>query len=541
MRSILRGVPGYDPFQGAAGCWFDEEAARFAIAFIEEMLVHIEGELKNQPFLLEPWQKAIVANLFGWKKRDEFGRVVRRYREVFIYIPRKNGKTPLCACIAALAFFLDDEPGQQGYIAAKDREQAGHLFRQLQGMIEANPALRKRCRVYGGTAPAGQSRSFVKPDGSFLKIISGDGSGKHGGNPHIVIVDELHEQDNRELLDALQTSMVSKNRKQSIFVQLTTADFDRPSICNDKYEHAKRVRDEPGKDPSLLPVIYEADPHDDPHDLATWKKCNPNLGVSVSEFDLRRLSNRAKEDPGFAVEFKRLHLNIRTRPVVANAINMAHWDACGEPFDVEDLAGEACWAALDFGWRDDYAALGLVFPRDDGRVYTLAWLWLPQEGKRDRRAEPTARFIADGLVSLTPGNATDIEAIYQVLRDLRRRYDLRKVVIDPANARKQGQDLMNDGFEVHEFFQSMRNYTEPWKWLMSEGLANGKIRHGGNKALRWMAGNVAVEVNGLDQVMPRKKRSLEKIDGICALAMAIGAWLADATASSYYNPEPVIL
>jgi phage terminase large subunit-like protein len=526
MLELIRGVPGYDPFRGADGCWFDEQAATLAVNFFAKMLVHIEGSVSDKPFTLEKWQAAIVVNLFGWKKHDKLNRVVRRFRELFVYVPRKNGKTPLCAGIGLLVFFVDNEAGQQGYIAAKDREQAGHLFRQMQGMVERNPYLAKRCKVYGGSAPAGQSKSFVKPDNSFLKVISGDGGGKHGGNPHIVIVDELHEQDNRELLDALTTSMVSANRSQSLFIQLTTADFDRPSICNDKYEYAKKVRDEPEKDPALLPVIWEALPTDDPHDAETWRRCNPNLGVSVSEDDLQRLSNRAKEDAAFEVEFKRLHLNIRTRPLVKNAIKMDDWDACGdESLLLANLEGKAAWAGIDFGWRDDFAALALLIPMDDGKVAGFTWLWLPEDGKRDKRAEPVRRFIASGEVMITPGAATDIEAIYAVLDDIRRRFDLRTVTIDPANARKQGQDLMNEGYDVTEFWQSPRNYTAPWQWLTSEGLGNRKLVHNGGDATRWMAGNVAVEVNGVDQVMPKKKKSAEKIDGICATCMSIGAWL----------------
>lgn len=538
MLKHVQGIPGYDPFKGSEGCWFDPKAAKLALDFFAQMLVHIEGAAADTPFVLEPWQAAIVVNLFGWKKIDFKGREVRRYRELFVYVPRKNGKTPLCAGIGLFVFFVDNEKGQQGYIAAKDRDQAGLLFRQMEGMVEKNKALAKRCRAYGGKATAGQSKSFVKPDKSYLRVISGDGGGKHGGNPHLVIVDELHEQDNRELLDALTTSMVSANRPQSLFIQLTTADFDRESICNDKYDHAKRVRDEPGKDPALLPVIWEADPTDDPHDPATWRKCNPNLGVSVSEEYLKRLSDRAKDDAGFEVEFKRLHLNIRTRPVVKNALRMDEWDACADrSISLESLEGRAVWIGIDFGWRDDFASLAMVVPMDDGRLALRNWLWLPQDGKRDKRAEPINRFIASGEVALTPGAATDMETIYETLKDLRRRFDIRQVTIDPANARKQGQDLMNEGYDVTEFWQTPRNYTAPWQWLTSVGLGNHKLSHAGSPVMRWMAGHVAVEVTGVDLVMPKKKRSSEKIDGITASCMAIGAWLLSNDAGGVVSSE----
>lgn len=536
MLVLVRGIPGYDPFKGSEGCWFDEEAAQFAIDFFAEMLVHIEGAVAGKAFVLEPWQAAVVANLFGWKKLKD-GREARRYRELFFYVPRKNGKTPFCAGIGLYLFFVDDEAGQQDYIAASETEQAGLLFRHMQQMVERNKGLKKRCSIFGGDSPKSQTRSFNKPDGSYLKVISGKGGGKHGGNPHLVIIDELHEQEDPDLVDALTTSMVSSNRPQSLFIQLTTADHDRTSVCNDKYDFALKVRDDPSLDPSLLPVIYEALPTDDPYDPKTWRKANPNLGVSVSEEELHRLAARAKLNPSFDVEFKRLHLNLRTRKHVANAIDMGLWDAAGEPLDHSALAGQPCWAGLDFGWRNDYAALVVIFPGTDGLVRMLAWFWLPGESDRDKRAEPTARFVAAEHVAITSGNATDMEAIYATLREIRVTYALQSVTIDPSNAAKQGQDLMSEGFDVVEFTQNKRNYTEPWKWLMSEGLANCSFRHGGNPVMRWMAGNVAVEVDGIDQVMPKKKRSLEKIDGICALGMALGAWLRSKATDDTISPE----
>src|SRR5262245_49492367 len=303
---LLRKIPGYDPFVGAEGCWFDIQTAQLALDFFPEMLVHIEGDLAGKPFILQRWQQAFIANLFGWKRLDDQGRVVRRYKETLLYCPRKQGKTPITSGLGLFVFFCDGEVGQQGYITAKDKDQAGLLFRQMEAMVEANAHLSKRCRAYGGNAPAGASKSLVKPDNSFLKVISADAKGKHGGTPHIVIIDELHEQEDRRLVDTLRTSMTSKNRKQGLMVYLTTADFDRPSICNERYAYAKRVQKDPAFDPAFLPVLYEADPGDPWDDERTWEKCNPNLDVSVSRSELRRLANDAKENPALLIEFRRL-------------------------------------------------------------------------------------------------------------------------------------------------------------------------------------------------------------------------------------------
>lgn len=528
-RELLLGIPQYDPLVGAAECWFDIGAAQRAIDFFGEMLRHIEGGVAGESFKLERWQAAVVANLFGWKRRDRRGRVVRRYRELFFYVPRKNGKTPLCAGIGLYVFFCDDEPGQQGFIAAKDKEQAGLLFRQMEGMVRQNKLLRGRCKVYGGNAPSGMSRSFVKPDNSFLKVISGDGGGKHGGNSHLIIIDELHEQDDADLMTALQTSMTSENRKQPLMIQLTTADYDRPSVCNDKYKKAKKVQADPAYDPAFLPVMYEADVKDDPYEPATWEKCNPNLGVSVSRDELGRLAKQAKDDPAFNVEFLRLHLNVRTQKLVENAVDLLEWDkATVDPFDWRAVAEKTpCWAGLDLGWSEDLASLQLLFPDGPEEVKVASLFWLPEETRRDMRANPFREFLADGLLTRTPGNTTDFRAIREVLDTARKRFDLRKLVLDPSYARSEKTELMEAGFPVEEFLQNKRFYTPPWKWLMAHGIKAKRLRVARNAVMRWMAGNVTVEVDGVGAVMPKKGKSKEKIDGITALLMGLSAWLAD--------------
>jgi phage terminase large subunit-like protein len=186
-------IPGYDPASTALdGEWFDSDAAELAIAFFHECLVFIEGEKAGEPFLLEPWQQAIVAALFGWKRADG----TRRYREAFIYVPRKNGKSPFCAGLTLLVAFMDGEPGAQLYSAAADREQAALIFRHCSGMISREPELASRARIHKSF------RSIEFPDtlGTY-KALSSDADTKHGLNAHLVIIDELHAHRDAELVD----------------------------------------------------------------------------------------------------------------------------------------------------------------------------------------------------------------------------------------------------------------------------------------------------------------------------------------------------
>ncbi len=328
----LRLVPGYDPWATAGECTFDASAADRAVGFFAEMLVHVKGEWAGKPFVLAPWEQAIVGNLFGWKRPNR----TRRYREALIYLPRKQGKSLTASGLALYMLFCDGEPGSEIYVAASEREQAKLIWDVAKRQVLANPLLSDSCTVY-------QNSIVIESMGSSFKAISADANTKHGYNSHCVIVDELHAQQDRELVDVLVTSTGA--RRQPLVVYLTTADFARESICNEKHAYATKVRDGVIEDPAFLPVIYEASPTDDWADPQVWARVNPNLGVSLSVEYLERECARAKEQPGYQNTFRRLHLNVRTESDVV-WIPIDKWDACRADFldtprNFESLPGGA--------------------------------------------------------------------------------------------------------------------------------------------------------------------------------------------------------
>lgn len=541
LQRIIRLIPGYDPVATApSGWWFEPDAATAAIAFFPERLKHMEGVLAGERFLLEPWQQAIIANLFGWKRKDDHGRTVRRYRESLIFVARKNGKSPLAAGIALYCLFCDPERGQQNYLAASTREQAGLLFRHCRGMVEQSPAMQERCRVYGGNAPGGQAQSIVRESrSSFLKIISADVSvGKHGKNLNLAIVDELHEQANRDLVDTLRTSMASANKPQPLMIYTTTSDFERPgSVCNEIHEYACKVRDGVIDNPKFLPVIYEATREDDWTLLDTWKKANPNLGVSVSQEFLADECKAAQETPARENVFKRLHLNIRTEQD-QRWLSIEKWDACPSDADREDLVGKPCFGGLDLSTTTDLSALVLAFPKDAGGYSLLSWFWVPEENTHAREKKdrvPYTQWIREGWITATPGNVIDYDVIRADINRLGKQYDIREIAVDRWNATQLMVQLAGDGFEIVKFGQGYGDMTSPTKEL--EGLVlSSRVDHGGNPVLRWMASNVTVEQDAAGNFKPSKAKSTERIDGIVAAVMAIGrAMVTPVSRQSYYE------
>lgn len=542
-RDILLDVPGYDSIATAGDCFFDAQEAKMALDFFPEMTTHVEGEVANQPFFLEHWQKAFVANLLGWKMYDEVGRIVRRYRETLLYIGRKNGKTPIVSALGLLIFFCDNEYGQQCFLAAGDKEQAGHLFRHMRGMVDANPALSRRCQIYGGNATAGQSKSLVRSeDNSYLRVISADASGKHGGNTHLAIVDELHTQPNRDLVDVLQTSMASQNRKQPLLVCITTADYDRPSICNEKYEYACKVRDGIVPNKRFLPVIYEVPRDADWKDEANWRLANPNLGVSVSLDYLRGECLRAQEIPAYEFTFRRLHLNQITSSA-EKCIPLDQWDACHDKaIDVAELEGKDCCVALDIGARSDFCALARLFPHDDGEVvsdesdpasqsvmrrsYTLLMdFWLPEKSaKRDPNIERDIEtWKKQKLIRVTPGNEVDYAVMFSDIKKILAPYNVKNLLFDKGfEGLHLGQLLQQEyGDVVESFPQTLAYFNGPFREFLHV-LSFKMLHHDGHPVMRWMVSNVVSDFRG-GLMKPSKDKSAEKIDGMTAALMALAA------------------
>lgn len=526
----MLGLPGYDPRRDAAGCIWDPIAAKRILDFFEHpedgCLRHVKGERSGQRFVLEPWERSILANIFAWKRADG----TRRYREIFIYLPRKNGKTAFTAGMALYVLTCDDEGGAEIYSAASDKDQAALIFEHAAGMVRQDEALAKRLQVFGDSG-GGQRKSIVFQERfSAYKVISSESNTKHGFNTHMAIIDELHAQPDRDLVDVLTTSTGS--RKQPLIVTVTTADFLRESICNEKYDYACKVRDGILQDPAFMPVIYEAPVGSDWTSPAVWKVANPNLGISLSEEYFTRECRRAQEIPSYENTFKRLHLNIRTQNDI-RWLSAEAWDKC--PGTLPDLAGMECWAGLDLATTTDIAAFVLFFPEGN---CLLPYFWVPMLNaeKRERRDRvPYQTWIRQGILKGTPGNVIDYDCIRADIGQIGKLYNVREIAVDRWNSTQLQTQLAGDGFTVVPFGQGFASMSGPTKEF-EKLVTAAALAHGGNPILKWMASNVTVETDAAGNLKPSKARSTEKIDGIVAGIMAIGrALVRDVNSGSVYE------
>lgn len=520
-RSLLKRIPGYCPFSTAEiGQWFDVDEAAHALDFFAECLTLIEGEHAGKPFVLQEWQASIVANLFGWKKKDG----TRRYREVFLYVPRKNGKTPFAAGLMLYVGHCDGEPGAQLYSAASERDQAALIFRHMSGMIEAEPELASRSRVYRSL------KSIEFPQSGVFKSLSASADSKHGMGAHFVCLDELHAHKSSDLSDVLLTSTAS--RRQPIVLYTTTADIIRPSHCNEKYDYAKGVQTGTIADSAFLPVIYEATEEDDWTHPDTWAKANPNLGVSVQLDYLARECEKAKRQPSYENTFKRLHLNLRTGQK-ERWLRVEDWAAC----HAEWVPDGPCWGGLDLSTTTDLSAFVLAF-LDGETIRLVPHFWIPERKLKDSDRVPYELWAQQGHLTVTPGDVTDYAIIRRDLLAIAERYDLQHVRYDPWNASHLVNELQGDGLQMVQHRQGFASMSGPSKEF-ERRIIGRTLSHDGNPVLSWMVGNAALAEDAAGNIKPDKKRSSERIDGVTASIMAVAGALT-GEASSIYNERGIL-
>jgi len=284
----------------APGYFYKERFADGAVGFIN-MLKHTKAPWQGMPFELLAWQEQLIRDVFGIvRRKDE----LRQFKEIYLELPKKNGKSALAAAVALLLLCADGEYGGGVYGCAVDRQQAGIVFDVALNMIDQCGPLKKRT-----TFSSAKKQIFFKPLRSTYQAVSAEYGNKDGFNAHGVIFDELHAQKSSELYDVMTSSSGLSRQQQLIFI-ITTAGLDRESICWKHHCLAREIIDGARPPiPSFYPVIYGIKEGEDWHDEAVWRRVNPSYGISVIEDNFRMEYEKALIDPVAENAFRRLNLN----------------------------------------------------------------------------------------------------------------------------------------------------------------------------------------------------------------------------------------
>lgn len=529
LKELIRILPGYDPYAQGKGYFFDPAAAQRRIDFIETCCTFTQGITAGQRFLMEPWEKAICANAYGW--RDEITGL-RRYKEVFCMVGRGNGKSEFAAALLCGGLFQEDTPPEPGgyiYSAAGTRDQSKYVFDPVTRMIRQCPQMDSRAMIYANSVVVG-ARSYHPMS---REVHTGT---QHGGAPAFSVIDELHAHTDGRLLRAIRSGMIK--RKQPLLIVITTSDFERPdSPCNAMHDLSSKVRDNIVQMPTLLPAIYEADREDDWTDAETWAKANPSLGVTISARDLEALCKQAQAEPAFENEFRRLHCNIRTEQA-ERVIPLADWDACRG--DVPKLTGLTCLCGLDLGAVKDLTAFVAAFKLENGRVALACRVWAPEDAVKARtlRGDPSyATWVRGGLMTQTPGAEVDYDWVRRDINAFHKDHPIAELAVDRLF---QGAQLVQqlrekDGLMAFEHGQGSYGMGLPFR-VFCESINTRTLLHDGNPVLRWAISSLVAKIDEAGTMKPDKKRASDKIDPAVAAIMAVGRVYAEAQKpTSVYN------
>lgn len=502
------------------------------IAFIENLTI-TSGPFAGQNFRLRDWQKEIIRAIYG--PTDERGR--RRVRTALLTMARKNGKTQLAAALV-LAHLIGPEAEQRGqiYSAAADRAQASLIFQEAAAMIRADPELESRVNIVESV-----KRIVHYSSGSFYQAVSSESRRAHGFGASVIIYDELARAPNRRLWDVLTSS--TGGREEPLTVAISTQSSDPHSVMSELVDYAER---EGKDDPTFAAFIYTLPKDADPWDEANWHKANPALGDFRSLEEMRDAARMAQRISAREAAFRNLYLNQRVDPGQQNFISAADWEACGATFDAESLRGKPCYGGLDLGSTQDLTALTLYFPSDGGKV--LPYFWLPAERlqqREDKDRVPYSVWKSKGLLETTDGKAIDKMAVARKLAGLSSMFQIKGIAYDRWRIEDLLKMLSDDGIELplKPFGQGFGKDMPPAIDTLETAILNRKLEHPQHPILTWNMSNVAILLDPTGARKFTKEKSRQRIDGVVALAMAVGLASRDAVKKplSLNLDRPIVL
>ena len=488
---------------------FDEAKASRPIVFIEKFCRHSKGEWAGKPVALELFQKAFIQALFGFVDAQTG---LRRYREAFFLVGRKNGKSTLLAGLALYMLIADGEGGAEVYSTATKYAQARLLFDECHNMIKQSPALSKHIRKR-------KSDLYYLPTMSKLQPLSRNSDSLDGLNASFVIMDELHGVKDRNLYEVMRQSQSA--RREPLLVMITTAGTVRECIFDDMYNHACEVADGVISDETFLPVLYELDKRDEWTDPDAWAKANPSLGAIKKVDDLQIKVQRAKQNPvelsGVLCKEFNIRETVKTAWLSFDAINNT------DTFDLEAFRGAYCIGGVDLSITTDLTCASLLFMRrGDDTKYIRQMYWLPADRLQERVQQdkiPYDKWFERGLLRLCSGNSINYADVTAWFVEIVQQYELFPawVYYDSYSARYFVEEMQMQGFTMIRCIQGAKTLSLPMQMLGADLQAH-KVNYDNNPILKWCLTNTGIQTDRNGNIVPVKTQSpRQRIDGTAAL------------------------
>lgn len=486
-----------------------------------QLLPHTKGEwgLKRLPLVLEPWQLFGLACTFGWLRKKDG---LRRFRESYWEVPRKNGKSAIAAGVGIAMFVADKEFGAEVYSGATTEKQAWEVFRPARLMIDRSPQLKKLKGI-----EVNVSNMNVPADGSrFEPMIGNPGD---GSSPSCSLIDEYHEHKSASMYETMLTGMGA--RKQPLMFIITTAGSNIEGPCYDKRRQCAEMLSGQVPDDELFAWIWTIDEGDDWSDPAVLAKANPNFNVSVYREYLESQQARAVRSARFTNTFKTKHLNIWTS-AKSGFFNLQKWLACQDvSLTLDQFQGEHCILGLDCARKLDMNSMVRLFTRlvDDKRHYYCVspMFFVPEDAvwhnENQRLAERFQAWVEQGYLFDTEGAEVDYREILDEAKAAHEDSPVLFSAIDPFGATALMHALDDEGMTPVVITQNYQNMS-PAMMELEAAIESGRFHHDGNPIMTWCIANVIGKqgAGNDDIVRPIKQNPDSKIDGAVALMMAVG-------------------
>lgn len=488
---------------------FDEAKANRPIEFIERFCKHSKGEWAGQPVRLELFQKAFISALFGFVD-SETG--LRKYREAFFMVARKNGKSTMLAGIALYMMLADGEAGAEIYSVATKKDQAKIIFDEVCHMVSQSPYLRKHIKKR-------KTDLYFSAAMSKMQALGKNSDTLDGLNSSCVIIDELHGIKDRNLYEVMKQSQSA--RRQPLLVMITTAGTVRECIFDDTYEYACKVVDGVINDPTFLPIIYELDAKAEWTDPAAWFKANPGLGRIKKLEDLVAKVERAKQSPKDLSGILCKDFNIRETRYNAwldfDSINNE------EKFSLEDFRGAYAIGGADLSLTTDLTcATVLMMHPETHKRYIHQMYWLPEENFTQRVEQekiPYDKWLEAGLVRLCKGNTINYSDVTAWFLEIVKEHGITPlwVYYDSWSARYWVEEMEGYGFPMVRCIQGAKTLSLPMQNLGAD-LQAKKVIYNNNPVLKWCLTNTGIQEDRNGNIVPVKNSNAKRrIDGTASL------------------------
>lgn len=536
----------------AQGYYFDHDAGQHILDFFE--LLNLGPNVPFELFRFNLWELYVF---YGWKRKDGRRRFTMRYKTC----SRKNAKTPLESGQILYHLLFSELHRAEAYVSATKEDQAKIAFDDARFIVDYSPEVADefRCTSTAIYCPETEAK---------FQFLTSNPKTADGTRPSYFVLDEHHEFDNDDMYTKLNTGTI--NRPEHIASIVTTRGSKKegyPCYENEKRVYIPILKNEIKKE-SIFVVMYSQDSEEEFSDPSTWAKSNPMLNEKGGTVTIEKLIEAQDEavlkGEEAIVGFKTLNLNWWC-DAPKSYISDVDWRAsCQARFEESELKNRKCWLGLDMGHTDDFCSAAFVFPPDGWEEYDpsmksdekspfrrtgtriegefrIVWrFWIPK-AKFERRIANGMYLLREweklGYVKLIDSNAIDPRVIEEDIKAISDDWKIESMAYDRYNATSTALALQEFGIDAFQFPQTMPFFAEPTKDFKTLALTK-KINHNHNPIAAWMMRNAVpiTDTNGNTKITKDPKRARDKVDGVVAAIMALGAWMAyEGSNESVYN------